>query len=114
MSKHNFGLAAAPTPKAFDPWHLHTGTVKLYICGPGPGPDSMLACSESYYSGQIGSDEERQIAAAAIAILNQERPGDKDAGPTEIRAALERARTEILALNPQPFLAAEGNFSDLE
>lgn len=90
MSKHNFGLAAAPIPQASESWHLHTGTVRLYICG--PGTDAWLACSESYYSGQIGSDEEREIARLAIEILNQQHGQDKDAGPDEIRTAMARAR----------------------
>ena len=90
MSKHNFGLAAAPIAQASESWHLHTGTVRLYICG--PGTDAWLACSESCYSGQIGSEEEREIARRAIALLKREHLQDKDAGPTEIRAALERAR----------------------
>ena len=99
MSKHSFGLAAAPIPQTSESWHLHTGTVRLYICG--PGTDAWLACSESYYSGRIGSDEEREIAHAALALLKRDHLQDKDAGPTEIRAALERARCQILTLNPQ-------------
>lgn len=90
MSKYNLCPNSTPTPQAVEPWHLHTGTVRLYICG--PGTDAWLACSESYYTGRIGSDEEREIARAALVFLNREHGQDKDAGPAEIRAALERAR----------------------
>lgn len=101
MSKHKLcPTGFAPTPQAFEPWHLHTGTVQLFIVG--PGQHAMLACTESYYTGRIGSDEELQIARLALDILSREHGQDKDAGPAEIRAALERARTKILALNPQP------------
>lgn len=91
MSKHKLcHPGSKPTPPILHVWELHTGTIKLFICG--PGQDAWLACSESYYSGTIGSDEEREIALAAVALLNRDHLQDKDAGPTEIRAALERAR----------------------
>lgn len=71
-------------------WELHVGTVQLFIVG--PGPDAWLACSKSYYSGQVGTDEERNIARRAVILLNREQMQTKDAGPAEITAALERAR----------------------
>ena len=98
MSKYNLCPNSTPTPQALEAWHLHTGTVRLYICG--PGADAWLACSESYYSGQIGTDKERAIAHAAITLLKREHLQDKDAGPTEIRAALERAHCQILTTTP--------------
>lgn len=70
-------------------WELHVGTVQLFIVG--PGPNAWLACSESCYSGQIGTDEERRIARYAVILLNNERLQDKDAGPDEIKDALQRA-----------------------
>lgn len=93
MSKHQLGLGPGRAPQLLERWHLHTGTVKLFISG--PGPEAWLACSESYYSGQIGSEEEREIAHAALAILNEQHGQDKDAGPAEIRAALERSRHQL-------------------
>lgn len=71
-------------------WEMHVGTVQLFICG--PGPDAWLAYSESYYTGQVGTEEERNIARRAVAILNREQLQNKDAGPTEIKAALARAK----------------------
>lgn len=82
--------AATPVAAVLHIWELHVGTVQLFIVGPGPA--AWLACSESVYSGQIGTDEERAIARRAVILLNREHLQDKDAGPAEIKAALERAR----------------------
>lgn len=68
------------------PWQLVQGTVKLIIMG--PGRDAWLACSDAYYSGQIGSDRERKIALAAIEKLKLKHGEDIDAGVPEIRSAL--------------------------
>lgn len=81
-------------------WEVHVGTVQLFISG--PGQDAWLACSESYYSGRIGTDEERDIARRAVILLNDEQIQNKDAGPTEIRAALERARRAYQLANSEP------------
>jgi hypothetical protein len=76
-------------------WEVHVGTVQLFISG--PGPHAWLACSESCYSGQIGTDEERAIARRAVALLNRHQLQNKDAGPDEIKAALEVARRAYLS-----------------
>lgn len=73
-------------------WELHVGTVQLFIVG--PGPDAWLKCSEASYDGTIGSCRERAIARRAVRILNPTRREDKDAGPTEIRAALDAAEAD--------------------
>lgn len=83
-------LAAAAT-RAHS-WEMHIGSVQLFI--EGPGPDAWLACSKSCYSGQVGTDEERSIARRAVAILTRSHLHNKDAGPNEIRTALELARTQ--------------------
>jgi len=81
-------------------WEMHVGWVQLFIVG--PGQDSWLVCSEAYYTGQIGTDQEREIARRAVILLNREQLQNKDAGPTEIRAALERARRAYQPANSQP------------
>jgi hypothetical protein len=74
-----------------DTWHIHRGTVALYIVG--PGPTAMHRASDSYYFGKIGTDEEWQIARRALGILR--RTATEDAGPEEIKAALEKAADQI-------------------
>ena len=92
-------------------WGLHVGWIQLFIAG--PGPDAWLACSESYYYGQVGTEEERNLARRAVAILNRTHRQNNDAGPSEIRAALTLASTqdepipesddcEISQLPPEP------------
>ena len=102
-------LAAAATHSHI--WEMHVGWIQLFIAG--PGPDAWLACSESYYYGQVGTEDERNLARRAVAILAVAHRQNNDAGPNEIRAALELARTqsepipahddcEISQLAPEP------------
>lgn len=89
---HQTAIAAAVATQLHI-WEMHVGTVRLFIVG--PGPDAWLACSESCYSGQVGTDEERNIARRAVILLNREQLQNKDAGTAEIKAALERASREF-------------------
>lgn len=94
------------TAEAIRPWHLHIGLVQLFIVG--PGPDAWLACSESCYSGQVGTDRERAIARRAIQILATRHRDDNTLGPAEIRTVLAEAAHEhrhgipILTATPTP------------
>ena len=76
-------------------WYLHVGTVNLYIVG--PGPSAMLRCSEPYYTGEIGSDEEKAIARIAVDQLNRELEQNISSGPEIIVAALEKAKAQYHA-----------------
>ncbi len=64
----------------------------------GPGEFDMQKCSEAYYSGEIGTQKEREIAKIAIGILNKESQNDSDAGPEVIRRALEKAKAKYEAI----------------
>jgi len=77
-----------PIPKK-ELWHLHTGTVMLFIVG--PGEFAMQKCSEAVYSGKIGTQKEREIARIALGILNNDIHNNLDAGPEVIREALAKA-----------------------
>jgi hypothetical protein len=85
-----------------DAWRIETGTVALFILG--PGPQAMHRASSSYYTGRIGSPEEWRIARRACAILS--RTAAPDAGPAEIQAAIEKAAHEIAngitEIHPEP------------
>lgn len=70
-------------------WHIHVGKIHLYIVG--PGEKAWLRCSAAYYKGQVGTDAERNLARRAIAILLADHHDDRQAGPAEIRAAMDRA-----------------------
>jgi len=80
-----------PIPKK-ELWHLHTGTVMLFIVG--PGEFAMQKCSEAVYSGKIGTQKEREIARIALGILNNDIHNNLDAGPEVIREALEKAKAQ--------------------
>lgn len=87
------------TPELIEKWRLETGNIRLWIIG--PGADAMHPASGVYYSGRIGSDEERQIARRAVQILDLTQR-DSDAGPTEIQAALDLAARQITNGEPLP------------
>lgn len=65
-------------------WEIYTGSVYLYIVG--PGPDAMRRCSRR--SMNPGTFEEKELAHKALEILNERFRENKDAGPTEILAVL--------------------------
>jgi hypothetical protein len=71
---------------------MEVGTIRLWIIG--PGSDAMHPASEAYYSGRIGTDLERQIAQRAVRILNAHHR-DREAGATEIQAAINQAAHQI-------------------
>lgn len=87
-------VASAPRTEflpATPGWHLHVGTVQLFIVG--PGPEAWLACSEASYLGQVGTDEERNLARRALRFLSLRHAKDMDAGVDTIRHAMFFART---------------------
>lgn len=57
----------------------------------------MLRCSEPYYTGEIGSDEEKAIARIAVDQLNRELEQNISSGPEIIVAALEKAKAQYHA-----------------
>lgn len=65
-------------------WEIHTGSIYLYLVG--PGPDAMRRCSRR--SVTPGTPEERALAERALAILNERHRENRDAGVEEITAAL--------------------------
>lgn len=73
-------------------WHLHKGTVTLFIVG--PGEFAMHKCSEPEYRGRIGTTEEREIAKIAIMMLNDDIQNNLDAGPEVIQEALIKAKAQ--------------------
>lgn len=73
-------------------WHLHKGTVTLFIVG--PGEFAMHKCSEPVYRGRIGTPEEREIAKTAIVMLNADIQNNLDAGPEAIQEALIKAKAK--------------------
>lgn len=81
-------------------WKVEIGSIRLWIVG--PGQKQMHPASDVYYSGRIGSDRERAIAARAVEILNRSSLSD-EAGAREISAALTEAERQIsqgIALPP--------------
>lgn len=88
------GTKRYPDAAVHHVWHLHIGFVQLFIVG--PGFDAWHACSKSYYTGQVGTDDERAIAHRAVHILARRHRDDKEAGSAEIHRALADAKAEIL------------------
>jgi hypothetical protein len=80
-------------------WSMHIGTVHLFIVG--PGEFSMLRCSEPYYQGAIGSDEEHAIANIAIHLLNKLHPYAPLDGLDTMYKMLAEAKKQYHALNKQ-------------
>lgn len=79
-------------PVLVEKWRVEVGTHRLWIIG--PGAHAMHAASASYYSGRIGTDLERQIAQRAVQILDRTHR-DREAGKSEIQAALDQAEDQI-------------------
>lgn len=71
-------------------WSLHVGTIHLFIVG--PGEFSMVRCSDPYYEGEIGNDDERAIANIAISFLNKNHPYAPLDGLETIYKALREAK----------------------
>lgn len=72
-------------------WHMHDGHMRLYIVGairqpaawfPVTAPDSSTS--------RHGTPEERNIAMKAVEWLKLNQRDNPNAGPKEIREALER------------------------
>jgi hypothetical protein len=72
-------------------WHLHRGTVRYFIVG--PGSSAMHPCSIPDYASRSPTIRPREAAIArhAIQLLNIKHREDRDAGPAEIILALEQA-----------------------
>jgi hypothetical protein len=73
-------------------WHLHQGTVTLFIVG--PGEFAMHKCSEPVYQGKIGTNKERDIAKIAIASLNANIQNNYEAAAEVIIQALADAEAK--------------------
>ena len=73
-------------------WHLHVGTVQLFIVG--DARNAWLACSVPQYARgeKVGTDEERAIAQRAVEILKHRHNFNPLAGAKEISEALEEAK----------------------
>lgn len=88
-------------PSAYIPeverWSLHVGIIHLFIVG--PGEFSMVKCSEPYYKGKIGSDDEHAIAQLAIASLNKHHPYAPLDGLETIYKALADAKSNFYKIN---------------
>jgi hypothetical protein len=89
---HRIEIKSEPIVQKKDLWYLHKGLVMLFIVG--PGEFAMQKCSEAVYSGEIGTQKEREIAKIAIGMLNTDAHNDLDAGPEVIREALEKAKAQ--------------------
>ena len=70
---------------AGEEWHVHDGTGCIYIVG--PGPESMMKCSE--YSWTNATEEERRIAELAVVRLNKIERNNFEAGDDVIKRAIE-------------------------
>ncbi len=87
-SKPRARSANAPEPTSL-PWELHIGFSRLTIIG--PGDQQWFAASPPYYTGQVGTSEERETAARAVAILNAEHRNHTTADTAFVNAILNRA-----------------------
>lgn len=92
---HKYRCAADCKPRTLEteatdlPWELHIGFSRLSILG--PGDNQWFHVSPPYYTGQVGTDSERLIAARAVAILNAEHPNNRTADAEIIAACLRRS-----------------------
>jgi hypothetical protein len=87
------------TPELIEKWRVEVGTIRLWIIG--PGSDAMHPASEAYYSGPIGTDQERAIAQRAVHLLDIHHR-TRDAGKAEIQLALNQAADQIHKGEPLP------------
>jgi hypothetical protein len=72
-------------------WHLHDGRMRLYICGAPHQPKAWFPVTAPDSSAmRHGTQEERNIAMKAVEWLKLNHRDNPDAGPKEIREALER------------------------
>lgn len=72
-------------------WHLHDGHMRLFICGAHFQPEAWFPVTAPDSSRAIhGTAEERVIAEQAVEWLRLHQRDNREAGPKEIRDALER------------------------
>jgi hypothetical protein len=76
--------------KKSKPWHIHRGSVHLFIVG--PAEFAMVRCSDAYYRGRIGNAIEWKIAKETIKVLNDNLDLTYDYGPHEIKTELEKTK----------------------
>ena len=84
---------ALESPPTFNPnraitWELHDGYMRLFIVGTGPNAWFPVTAASSR-PGPHGTPEERETALKAVASVRIKYPSNPEAGPDEIRAALE-------------------------
>lgn len=82
------GVEDSAAPR--DPWHMHVGSHKLYIVG--PGPRAMWGVTEPCYKGRVGTAEERRIVRIAVSILRDEQRDNVEATREIVMEAMRRAR----------------------
>jgi hypothetical protein len=71
-------------------WHIHDGHMRLYIVGSSRQPSAWFPVTTPESSAtRHGSEEERQIAKQAVEWLKIHQRDNTEAGPAEIRQALE-------------------------
>ena len=79
-------------------WELHIGYVRLAL--DGPFEHQWFPCSASYYTGRVGSDDERAVAMRAVEILNRDHRYDVAVCRPQIDSILRRAASELSVENP--------------
>jgi hypothetical protein len=71
-------------------WHLHDGAMRLFIVGDHRQPNAWFPVTKPDSStNRHGTEEEREIATKAVEWLRIHQRDNTEAGPAEIRAALE-------------------------
>lgn len=72
-------------------WHIHDGHMRLYIVGSDRQPSAWFPVTAADSSKtRHGTEEERSIAKQAVDWLKIHQRDNTEAGPAEIREALER------------------------
>jgi hypothetical protein len=106
-------LSGSAPPVTLVRWHLHRGTHRYYIVG--PGATAMHPCSVPDYANRTPTIQPREAAIArhAIQSLNIHHREDRDAGPAEIKLALQQAAASTpLHIHAAPDLSDIGGDAD--
>ena len=94
LSRKPAAAATTTADAALTGWEVYVGNVKLTIIG--PAQHQWFPFPTSYYSGQVGTDAERALAARAVRILNLEHRHNTEATRPLVEAILKRALAEML------------------
>lgn len=94
---------APPTfvPEYVYQWQVFVGSMRLFIVG--PGGNAWFPVSIPTSTGQVGTFEEHKVAQDAVIIMSARHRENKDAGPDEIRQALEESgwKADHLTIYPK-------------